>query len=51
MGQVGRQINYAICCECDPQGLAEVVWREWVAEMPWLAEMPAPMVYAEGSVL
>jgi len=51
MGQVGRQINYAIRCECDPQGLADVLWREWVAEMPWLAEMPAPIVYADGSVL
>ncbi|MDP9390429.1 MAG: hypothetical protein M3P89_03380 [Actinomycetota bacterium] len=51
MGQVGRQINYAIRCECDPQGLADELWREWVSEMPWLAEMPAPIIYADGSVL
>ena len=51
MAMIGRNLNQAVRCERDPEGMAESQWNELVSRMPWVAEPPLPLVYPDGSVL
>lgn len=51
MAGVGRQLSYAIWCQRNPEGLRDSLWRELVQREPWRAAPPAPVVFADGSML
>ncbi|MGI8535213.1 MAG: hypothetical protein ACR2K2_01710 [Mycobacteriales bacterium] len=51
LARVGRELNLAIRCQRDPAGLSDSLWREAVHRQPWLAGLPLPLVYDDGSVL
>lgn len=51
MAGVGRELSYAIWCQRDPDGLRDSLWRELVHREPWRAQPPAPIVFADGSML
>jgi hypothetical protein len=51
MAMVGRELSFAIRCQADPLQLAESIEREMMHRMPWLAGPPAPVLFADGTVL
>lgn len=51
MAMIGRHLNRALRSARDPNGMAATRSRELVAQMPWVAEPPLPLIYPDGTVL
>lgn len=51
LAELGRDLQTAIRCQQDPQGLADCVERELLHRQPWLTDAPGPVLLADGRVL